>query len=145
MNHKPERIRLYSSEYEKMLDEAIKKAPREACGLLAGFISESGGKTVSKVYILTNIDQSEEHFSLDQKEQLAAIKNMRSLGIKPLGNWHSHPATPSRPSSEDIRLAYDKKAIYMILSLAEDEPVLKAFHIENGEVRKEILEIVEGE
>ena len=33
----------------------------------------------------------------------------------------------------------------MILSLAEDEPVLKAFHIENGEVRKEILEIVEGE
>ena len=29
--------------------------------------------------------------------------------------------------------------------LAEDEPVLKAFHIENGEVRKEILEIVEGE
>ena len=80
-----------------------------------------------------------------EKKQLAAIKNMRSLGIKPLGNWHSHPATPSRPSSEDIRLAYDKKAIYMILSLAEDEPVLKAFHIENGEVRKEILEIVEGE
>lgn len=68
-----------------------------------------------------------------------------ACGLKPLGNWHSHPQTPSRPSEEDKRLAYDKHAVYMILSLAEKEPILNAFHIENGEVRKEFLEIVEGE
>lgn len=66
---------------------------------------------------------------------------MRQNGLKPLGNWHSHPATPSRPSAEDIRLAFDKNATYCILSLAGETPVLNAFHIEDGNVRKEKLRI----
>ena len=66
---------------------------------------------------------------------------MRSRGLQPLGNWHSHPASPSRPSREDIRLAYDPKASYLILSLMEEIPVLHSFHVENGEVCKEFLEI----
>ena len=97
------------------------------------------------MYLLRNADQSAEHFSLDPMEQLEVIRDTRKHGLKPLGNWHSHPQTPSRPSEEDKRLAYDKHAVYMILSLAEKEPILNAFHIENGEVRKEFLEIVEGE
>ncbi|MCI6118371.1 MAG: Mov34/MPN/PAD-1 family protein [Prevotella sp.] len=28
--------------------------------------------------------------------------------------WHSHPASPSRPSSEDIRLANDPNILYAI-------------------------------
>ena len=70
---------------------------------------------VEKVYLLTNIDHSNEHFTLDPKEQLAAVKDMRANGLMPLGNWHSHPESPSRPSEEDKRLAYDSKASYMIL------------------------------
>ena len=54
-------------------------------------------------------------FSLDPKEQLEAIKDMRKNGFVPLGNWHSHPESPSRPSEEDKRLAFDSKASYMIL------------------------------
>lgn len=50
-------------------------------------------------------------------------------------------ASPSRPSREDIRLAYDPKASYLILSLMEEIPVLHSFHVENGEVCKEFLEI----
>ena len=136
-------IAIDSLEYEKMLEEAIKESPKEACGLLAGNILEDGTKKITKVYILNNIDESKEHFSLDPKEQLMAIKDMRANGMVPLGNWHSHPATPSRPSEEDIRLAYDNDAIYMILSLAEDSPVLNAFYILEGKVTKEILEIIE--
>ena len=49
-----------------------------------------------------------------------------------------------------VTISGDKKQIaegisVMILSLVEKEPILNAFHIENGEVRKEFLEIVEGE
>lgn len=145
VNSEMERIWLDRAEYDRMLLEARTQCPKEACGLLAGTISEDGEKIVSKVYLLTNIDQAEEHFSLDPKEQLDAIRNMRKLGLRPLGNWHSHPKTPSRPSEEDKRLAYDRQAVYMILSFAEAEPVLNAFHIENGEARKEFLGIVEGE
>ena len=92
-----------------------------------------------KVYILTNTDHAEEHFTLDPKEQLAAVKDMRVNGLVPLGNWHSHPVSPSRPSDEDKRLAYDSKASYLILSLMEETPVLNSFHVENNEASKEEL------
>ncbi len=67
---------------------------------------------------------------------------MRARGLKPIGNWHSHPESPSRPSQEDKRLAYDSKASYLILSLMEKEAVLNSFHVENGETEKESLEIL---
>ena len=79
---------------------------------------------------------------LDPKEQLKAVKDMRAKGYVPLGNWHSHPESPSRPSDEDKRLAYDSSASYMILSLMDNEnPVLNSFHIENNESTKEELKI----
>ena len=132
-------IQLKKSDFEKMLAHAQKELPDEACGLIAG---ESSGtdKIVKKVYLLTNIDHSNEHFSLDPKEQLAAVKDMRANGLVPLGNWHSHPESPSRPSEEDKRLAYDSKASYMILSLMDREnPVLNSFKITGDTAEKEEL------
>lgn len=129
------------SDYELILEHAKSVVPEEACGLIAGSI-EDGNKIIKKVYILTNIDHSNEHFTLDPKEQLAAVKDMRANGLTPLGNWHSHPESPSRPSEEDKRLAYDSKASYMILSLMEeDKPVLNSFHIEGDVSTKEELVI----
>lgn len=136
-------IKISKADFQKMLDRAVSELPNEACGLIAGKL-EGGDKIIEKVYLLTNIDKSNEHFSLDPKEQLAAIKDMRAAGLAPLGNWHSHPESPSRPSDEDKRLAYDKNASYMILSLMDrDDPVLNSFHIEGDEATKEEL-IIEG-
>lgn len=136
-------ISLKKSDYEKMLSNALENLPDEACGLLGGRIDDDGNKTVEKVYLLTNIDHSNEHFSLDPKEQLAAVKDMRASGIVPLGNWHSHPESPSRPSEEDKRLAYDKTASYMILSLMNKEaPVLKSFKIDGNNAEQEELKYV---
>ena len=136
-------IKLTKSDFEKILAHAVKKLPDEACGLIAGTV-EDGDKEIKKVYLLTNIDHSNEHFSLDPKEQLEAIKDMRKNGFVPLGNWHSHPESPSRPSEEDKRLAFDSKASYMILSLMDREnPVLNSFHIEGTDAEKEDLQIKE--
>ena len=136
-------IKLSKAIYQIILDHAVSELPNEACGLIAGRI-EGDDKLIEKVYLLTNIDHSNEHFSLDPKEQLAAVKDMRSNGLVPLGNWHSHPESPSRPSDEDKRLAYDKTASYMILSLMEREnPVLNSFHIEGDEAGREELIIEE--
>lgn len=126
----------------EMVLHSRERLPNEACGLIAG--SDQGDeRIIEKVYYLTNTDASSEHFSLNPKEQLQAVKDMRARGLTPIGNWHSHPQSPSRPSREDIRLAYDSKVSYLILSLMEDEPVLHSFHIENGEPEKELLEIRE--
>ncbi len=134
-------IKLSKADYVTILAHARECVPEEACGLIAGVI-ENGDKIIKKVYVLTNIDHSNEHFSLDPKEQLAAVKDMRANGYAPLGNWHSHPESPSRPSDEDKRLAYDSKASYMILSLMDDaNPVLNSFHIEGTDAAKEELVI----
>lgn len=136
-------IILSKADYEKILAHANEWLPSEACGLLGGEIKENGDKIVKKVYLLTNIDNSNEHFSMDPKEQLAAVKDMRADGIVPLGNWHSHPESPSRPSEEDKRLAYDKTASYMILSLMDkNAPVLKSFKIDGNESEQEQIEYV---
>ena len=136
-------IKLSKSDFEKILAHAKSELPNEACGLIAGEITDSDDKIIKKVYLLTNVDHSNEHFTLDPKEQLAAVKDMRKNGFSPLGNWHSHPESPSRPSDEDKRLAYDSTASYMILSLMNiDEPVLNSFKIQGDSAEKEELEIV---
>ena len=135
-------IKLKKADFEQIVAHARKELPNEACGLIAGRI-DGEVKVVEKVYFLTNIDRSNEHFSLDPKEQLAAVKDMRANGFVPLGNWHSHPESPSRPSDEDKRLAYDSKASYMILSLMDkNTPVLNSFKIEGESAEKEQLELV---
>lgn len=67
---------------------------------------------------------------------------MRQRGLVPLGNWHSHPSSPSRPSDEDKRLAYDSKASYMIISLMDRQaPVLNSIRITGGISEREELVI----
>lgn len=124
-------MKLAKEDYDKILAHCKKGLPNEACGLLAGEIKDNI-KAVKKVYLLTNIDNSNEHFSIDPKEQLQAVKDARNNEYEMLGNFHSHPESPSRPSEEDKRLAYDAKAEYLILSLMDIEnPVLKAFGIDS--------------
>ena len=135
-------IKLKRSDYSRIVEHAEKEAPLEACGLIAGEL-DGEDRIIKKVYILTNTDHAEEHFTLDPKEQLAAVKDMRAEGLIPLGNCHSHPVSPSHPSDEDKRLAFDSSASYLILSLMDDEPVLNSFHIEGDTATKEELVIVE--
>ncbi len=135
-------ITLTKQDYEKMLAHCRAGLPNEACGLIGG-VREGDVKEIKEVYLLTNIDESNEHFSMDPREQLAAVKDMRARGYELLGNFHSHPESPSRPSEEDKRLAYDSSVDYMILSLMEEEPVLNAFLIDSDkQVTKDELQIL---
>lgn len=135
-------IYIKREDYGGIITYAVRGLPAEACGLLGGTI-DGDEKRIEEVYYLTNLDASNEHFSMDPKEQLLAIKDMREKGIQMIGNWHSHPESPSRPSEEDKRLAYDSRIRYLILSLEHrDKPVLNAFAIVNGEVSKEEIVII---
>lgn len=122
-------------EIDKIITQAKEEFPNECCGFLSGTKSEDT-INVSKVYPLTNTDKSSEHFSMDPKEQFSAIKIIRGNDMLLIGNYHSHPYTPSRPSEEDIRLAYDPKIIYGILSLEKEEPVFNLFKINKDGVLK---------
>lgn len=138
-------LKLKKGDYDKILAHCEQGLPNESCGLLAG-TADGEVKTVTKVYLLTNTDASNEHFSMDPREQLAALKDARANGWSILGNFHSHPESPSRPSEEDKRLAYDSTIEYLILSLQDREnPVLKAFGIDKEKnVTIHEIEITEG-
>ena len=127
---------------DELIRQAQRDAPNETCGYLLGTIDETDGSVVTENYPMENQDHSPEHFSFSPKEQFAALRYARSKGLKILANWHSHPASPSRPSEEDLRLANDPAIRYAILSLHEGIH-LNSFKIQNRVVmdREEHLSI----
>ena len=128
-------ITITDEAYNSVLNQALNDRPNESCGYLLG----TDTQTVTENFKMTNIDHSPEHFSFDPKEQFAAVKYARQKNLVIVGNWHSHPATPSRPSAEDIKLAYDPNILYFILSLANEKPDFNAFKIADGEVKEKFV------
>jgi len=130
-------VKISSQHVQQIVDQAREEFPLECCGLLAG-IRTPNEILIKKVVPLYNTDQSSELFSMDPKEQFAAIKQMRSEGYTIVGNYHSHPNTPSRPSLEDIRLAYDSEMLYGIVSLKDEVPDLNFFRIRSEELVEKV-------
>lgn len=123
--------------FERMVEQVRTQAPIEACGILAG-----ADDRVEKLYEMTNADRSSRHFMMEPREQFAAVKDMRTAGLKMLAIYHSHPETPARPSVEDLRLALTPDVVYVIISLRNtDAPVVKGFLIENGTITPVPVEV----
>ena len=87
-------LKMKKEDYEKILAHCRAGLPNESCGLLAGDI-DGEIKTITDVYLLTNIDASNEHFSMDPKEQLAALKDARRKEADRQLSFPSGVAIPS--------------------------------------------------
>lgn len=130
-------IILTEAQYQEILEHARTGVPEEVCGILAG-----EGETVKHLYKMKNTEQSATRYFMEPREQLRVFKEMRERGWEMLGIYHSHPATPARPSEEDIKLAFYPEASYLILSLEDPKtPVLRAFRIHDGKVSEDDLKI----
>ena len=84
-------MRIKKEIIDKIIAHAKKDAPIEACGYLA---SQNG--VFSRHYEVTNIDQSEEHYSFDLTEQFKSVKDARVDGFEVSAVDHSHPLTHAR-------------------------------------------------
>jgi proteasome lid subunit RPN8/RPN11 len=123
-----------------MVKQVKAEAPIEACGILAG----SNGR-VEKLYKMTNAERRSDHFMMEPEEQFAVVKDVRASGLEMLAIYHSHPQTPSRPSSEDVRLAVTPDVAHVILSLQNSEqPVVKGFFMTDGNMSEMSVTIVNG-
>ena len=123
---------------QAIYEQGEKEAPIEACGYLGG----KDGKVTSR-YPMYNVDQDPEHFSMDPREQFKVLKEARAVGESLIAVYHTHPASPARPSEEDLRLANDPTISYIIASLHEGHSI-KSFRIlKEPEIKVVTEEIVE--
>ncbi len=119
---------------EEMIDHCRREAPNEACGILAS----KDGETV-KVFRMTNASASPVRYSLDPKEQFVVYRTLDEKGWDLGGVFHSHTHTEAYPSPTDVRLATEDVP-YVIVSLAENPPPVRAFRI-----KKDSWEAADGE
>ena len=123
----------------EMITHAKEDAPNECCGIIAG---DDG--TAHKLYRAINAEASPYRYSVDPKDLLRIYRDLDSNGWDVLVIYHSHTQTAAYPSPTDVRLAAWDDAYYVIVSLENnDDPVVRAFRIKDGEVTEEELEIVE--
>ncbi len=126
-------IVLPNSIEDQMIAHARALFPIECCGYLAGTV-EADGVHVKALYKMTNLDQKEDHFTFDPKEQFSVVKDARAKGLSLVSVYHSHPYTPSRLSTEDLALLVDPNMIYFIVSLEfQDNPVVNAFQTKDNQ------------
>lgn len=115
--------------FEEMIAHCKKGYPYEACGILAG-----EGDMVSKIYAMTNIEKSPVSYQLDSQEQFHVMKDMRENNLSMVAIFHSHPSSAAYPSRTDLKLAFYEDAVYVIVSLSENTPVVKAFSIKERKI-----------
>jgi proteasome lid subunit RPN8/RPN11 len=108
---------------EDMIEHCRAGRPNEACGILASLDGE-----MVKVFRMTNATSSPLRYSLDPKEQFAVYRTIEDHGWELGAVFHSHTHTAAYPSPTDIRLA-SEDVPYIIVSLADEPPSIRAFRI----------------
>lgn len=124
---RPEIVSIIHTQYQRMLDDCVARAPVEACGYLGG--TEG---VITHCFPMVNLDQATDHFTFDPKEQFSVLKASRAAGIHLMGVYHSHPETPARLSAEDLRLFSDPNMQYWIVSLCTADPQVGVFRIQKS-------------
>lgn len=137
-------VRMSKELADEMVDHLNQARPNEGCGILA---AKDG--VIVKVFKMTNAAASPLRYSLDSDEQFAAYKKIDDEGWELAGVFHSHTRTEAYPSPTDIHKAIEDVP-YVIVSLAQESPSIRAFRItkENWSdtegVVEEVPVVVEG-
>lgn len=121
---------------EKIILHAKKELPNECCGILAG---KNG--TVKKVYDMKNIEKTPLRFFAEPKQQFVVMKQIWKQGLDMVGIYHSHPDIDAYPSAHDVRTAFYPDVLYVIASLKNTQPIVRAFRIVDSKITEEKIEI----
>jgi proteasome lid subunit RPN8/RPN11 len=141
-------IELPRSMFDDMVTHARSGLPNEACGVVAG----KDGRSL-RLYPMRNAEESPVVYRLDEREQLEVFNDIEDRGWGLVAFFHSHPHTEAFPSPTDRSLAQWRDPVtgretpaypgtrYLILSLAERDPVLRAFTFPGGEPVEEEVRV----
>ena len=135
-----------------MIDEMIAHAradlPNEACGLVH---AQNGEATAA--YRVTNVAASPYRYEMHGLEQMRLEQQRDEQGETLFAIYHSHVASPAYPSQTDVRMAFFPPGelelepaypdtYYVLVSLAEEPPQVRAYLIRSGgEIEEEPVEV----
>ena len=132
-------LRLTDETYTAMVARAYDTYPEEACGLLGG---DPLAGTVSVFYPCRNVAASARIYEIDPREHLRADRDADDRGLEIIGVMHSHTHTEAYPSPTDVAQAPDPTWHYVIVSLKQDEPVLRSYRIVDDQITEEPVDLV---
>jgi [CysO sulfur-carrier protein]-S-L-cysteine hydrolase len=129
-----------------LLDDVVAHAREEydaeCCGLIAYSSDGEDGPRAVRVHRARNVFASRKRFEIDGREVLAAMNEFEDEGWELGAIYHSHTHTEPYPSQTDINFAALWPAVdWLIVGLAEQQPLVRCFQIEDGKVREVPLEV----
>jgi proteasome lid subunit RPN8/RPN11 len=126
--------------WQEMLAHAYDGLPLEACGLLAGHL---GRGDVTRFYPCRNAEASSRIYTVHPQDFMRADRDAEDAGLAIVGVMHSHTHTEAYPSPTDVAQAPDPDWHYVIVSLRQDEPVLRAYRIVDGNIDEEAVVLLD--
>ena len=128
-------LRLTQGQYLAIVGHCYDGLPDEACGLMLGPMvdGEPTGR-LTEARPCRNADASARTYTVDPKDMLGAMRAAEASGVEIVGVWHSHTHTDAYPSPTDVRQAVDPAWLYVIVSLRDQAPVLRAYRIRDAQI-----------
>lgn len=122
--------------------------PNEACGLVIGTAPAGAGGTATRFEACRNRAASPYRYEIDPEDLLRITVEAEDADEAFWAIVHSHVRSPAVPSPTDVGLALYPEALYLLVSLAEDQadpatgaPSVRAWRIVGGAVHEVALEV----
>jgi proteasome lid subunit RPN8/RPN11 len=131
---------------EAIVAQARGEYPNEACGLIIGDVPAGDGGRALRYVPTRNKAASPYRYEIEPTDLLRLTIETDDADEVFWGIVHSHTHSPAVPSPTDIGLAFYPDALYVLVSLGEDEadpatgqPGVRAWRIVGGEVHEVAL------
>lgn len=127
----PKELHILQEHWHEMLVDVKRRAPQEACGLIAGIDDRC-----LAVFPISNALQSPVRFRMEPHEQLEAFIHIDENNWILLAIYHSHPTGPAHPSPTDIAEAAYPEAVNLIWSPKDGDWQCRGFIIRDHQVHE---------
>jgi proteasome lid subunit RPN8/RPN11 len=118
--------------YDEIVEHALADSPNECCGI----VSADNGTAV-KVYRAENKLANRFSFEIDGLEALRISDDIEEGGHELRSIYLSHSRSAPKPSLTDIKFAANWPGVlWIIVGLADAEPDVRTWLIDDGEVRE---------
>jgi len=138
----PASVEVPATMLQAMIDHARAEYPNEMCGVVVGDEPASDGGGALRWEPTRNRAASPLRYEIHPDDLLRLTIETEAAGEEFWAIVHSHTHSPPRPSPTDVGLAFYPDAIFLLISLAEEEPSAAVWRIVEGQVHP--VELVVG-